>query len=180
MIDENSFPSERNMSRSGVLILHPARFELGRFYQFVKVCAKHVQNVLYVDFSFNDAQAQGKKFSRTEMYKVLEGIYKSSVQEVNRLDIRVLLGDEPNFHQNKERSFSKRLDVAFLDSTYKSEPSIVERACTVYNFKSKDSMQFLDGEFNITEDLGSQHVEEMKSYKTVAVGGTFDRFVHYC
>ena len=167
------------MSKNGVLILHPAKFEIRRFHKFVKVCAKHVQNVLYIDLNFNNVltdsgTTQHKTFSRTEMYNVLEKIYKSNAQELNSLDVRVLLENEPSLPQQK-RSFSKSLDVAFLDSTYKSEPSIVERACMRYNFESR-AMQFLDGELNSTENL-EQHVEEMKSYKTVAVGGTFDRYI---
>ena len=171
------------MSKSGVLILQPSKFELRRFYELVKVCAKNVQNVLYVDLGFNaetnlDVALQ-KTFSRAEMYKVLEGIYKCRAQELNALDIRVLL--ESELQNAAQRSFSQRLDVAFLDSSSKSEPSIVERACMRYNFKSKEAMQFLEGvqEWNveISEEFG-RPVEEMKTYNTVAVGGTFDRYYH--
>ena len=170
------------MSQTGVLILQPSRFEIGRFFQLVKACSKHVENVLYIDFNLNanpssdPAQQTSCTFSRTEMYKVLEGIYKSRAQELNNLDIRVLLDNESNFQQ-KTRVFSQRLDVGFLESSYKSEQSIVEKACMKYNFKNGDSMQFLDGisEPNISEGFG-HFTEEMKSYETVAVGGTFDRY----
>ena len=166
------------MSKTGVLILQPSKFELRRFYELVKVCAKHVKNVLYIDFGFNPQTSPSvtsrKTFSRAEMYKVLEGIYKSRAKEINRLDIRVLLESESPIDV-VERSFCNRLDVAFLDSSYKSEPTIVERACLRYNFKNKEAMQFLDGFPEISEDLGQQS-QEMMSYNTVAVGGTFDRF----
>ncbi len=120
-----------------------------------------------------------KTFSRAEMYKVLEGIYKCRAQELNALDIRVLL--ESELQNAAQRSFSQRLDVAFLDSSYKSEPSIVERACMRYNFKSKEAMQFLEGvhegNVEISEEFG-RPAEEMKTYNTVAVGGTFDRYIN--
>jgi hypothetical protein len=170
------------MSQSGVLIFQPSKFELRRFYELVKICAKHVQNVLYIDFSFNaqtnSEVALQKEFSRAETYKVLEGIYKSRAQELNSLDVRVLLGSAES--QNAvEKGFSQRLDVVFLDSSYKSEPSIVERACMRYNFKNKDAMQFLNGvpESPISEEL-KQPAKEMKCYDTVAVGGTFDRYIN--
>jgi hypothetical protein len=182
-MNEKCLSSNLNMSKSGVLVLQPSKFELRRFYELVKVCAKHVQNVLYIDFGFNaqsspDMAAQNT-FSRAEMYKILQGIYQSRAKEMNRLDIRVLLETESQ-NDEVERSLSKRLDVAFLDSSYKSEPTIVERACLRYKFKDKDAMRFLDGvpegNVQISEDSGKP-TEEVQSYNTVAVGGTFDRYV---
>ncbi|XP_028393410.1 bifunctional coenzyme A synthase-like [Dendronephthya gigantea] len=171
------------MNRSGVLILQPSKFNLPRFYKLLKICSEQVQNVLYVDFSFNpkvntDAITQ-KSFSRAQLYKVLEGIYKSNARELNCLDIRVLLEHDLGDVQ-EPRIFSRCLDVAFLDSSYKNEASIVERACMRYNFKNKDSMQFVEGVFESNTPIYEQFIEdteseEMKSYGTVAVGGTFDR-----
>lgn len=168
------------MNQSGVLILQPSKFNLQRFYRLLKICSEQVQNVLYVDFGFNSqgntSMNPQKTFSRAQLYKVLEGIYKSNARGLNSLDIRVLLEhDVP-----EPRNFSRCLDVAFLDSSYKSEASVVERACMRYNFKNKDAMQFVEGVFESNTPAYEQFMEdseEIKSYSAVAVGGTFDRYM---
>lgn len=172
---------EINMSRSGVLTLRCSKFDLCRFYEVVKICAKHVQNVLYIDFNL-DVQAdlnvpEQNALTCVEMYEVLDSIYKCRNEELNSLDVRVLLASELQF--TTERSLSHRLDVAFLDTLYKNEPSIVEKACMRYNFKHKEAMHFVEGfqKPNVSKDF-RRHAREMKTYDTVAVGGTFDRYVN--
>ena len=175
------------MSQSGVLILQPSKFEIRHLFNLVNIAAKHVQRVLYVDFIPN-VHSQGdmamqKVFSPDEMYKLLEGVYKTRTRQTTT-DIRVLL--DSGKAMTGRRFLSQPLDVALLHSSFQSIPGITDTVYSRYSFRnvSSSTLQFL----NASEDSCCQEAQEWKAdvretkefhelrtYGTVAVGGTFDR-----
>lgn len=184
------------MNQTGVLILHPSKRELHQLSNLLRIAAKHVQRVLYLDFnlnpSFQEDTARNETSSPAEMYGILEKTFKKSTPQTAELDVRVLLENDVRSTaetetetERKPRRLSQPIDVALLHSSFQSVPGIVDTVYKRYNFAgvSPNNILFVSADEE-SEDIASScsgvcdgvwQCNEMKTYRTVAVGGTFDR-----
>lgn len=165
------------MKQSCVLVLQPSKFDLRQLSNLFHVCAKHVQRILYIDFNLSGQPHEEMAIQRAEIYKIIQGIYKTRTQQASMMDIRILLDSEKTMVG--KRVLSQPVDVALLHPSFRSVPGIVDTVHRRYNFRSvsPSSVQFLNTPEKIGSDVESETMvsDEVRTYGTVAVGGTFDR-----